>query len=111
MKDELIQARRDQDLSQSAVAELLGISPQAIQKFERYDNDPKLSTLRRYANAVGVIIEHRVTTDVGQSEFMAAQTAWTGSSKTVRDTMTLPGGLASPWQVANSKRHSFALAS
>ncbi|MDN5558781.1 MAG: helix-turn-helix domain-containing protein [Ruaniaceae bacterium] len=42
------------------MAKLLGVSQQAINKFERYDSDPKLSTIRRYANAVGVLVEHRV---------------------------------------------------
>lgn len=32
-----------------------GVTEQTISKFEQYDSDPKPSTVRRYANAVGVL--------------------------------------------------------
>jgi DNA-binding XRE family transcriptional regulator len=67
LKIELIAMRRDAGLTQKQVADLIGVTQQAINKLERYDSDPKLSTLRRYANAVGALVEHRVTQDVGQS--------------------------------------------
>ncbi len=60
LKVALVHARRGAGLTQADVAKLLGVSQQAINKFERYDSDPKLSTIRRYANAVGVLVEHRV---------------------------------------------------
>lgn len=53
-------------MTQKDVAELLGISQQAVQKFESYDSDPKMSTLARYANAVGALVTHSVEPDVGQ---------------------------------------------
>ncbi|MFA6298783.1 MAG: helix-turn-helix transcriptional regulator [Nocardioides sp.] len=108
MKDELIQARINLGLTQTAVAELLGLSPQAIQKFERYDNDPKLSTLRRYANAVGVIVEHRVTPDVGQSVVMAGRSSWESGTqvRTVVHQALAPGYRQGAW----SNRSSFAMA-
>ena len=57
----LIEARRAAGLTQRDVAEALGISQSAVSQFERYDNDPQLSTVRRYALAVGAAITHQVT--------------------------------------------------
>ena len=62
MRYELVQARRNAGLSQKRVAELLGVKQASVAAFERYDNDPKLSTIRRYALAVGAEISHTVTT-------------------------------------------------
>lgn len=59
----LLQARRDQGISQQQVADALGVTQPTIAAFERYDNDPRLSTVRRYAHAVGVVVSHSVTRD------------------------------------------------
>lgn len=92
----------------------MGVSPQAISKLERYDADPKLSTLRRYANAVGAIVEHRVTADRGQSEWMASNSNWPESFKlpprSVQATSIKTTTVAnSDW--SSEKRANFALAS
>lgn len=76
MKANLIELRQRAGLTQADVAALLGISQQAVNKLERYDSDPKLSTLRRYANAVGALVEHTVVQDIGQSEQLAAAGRW-----------------------------------
>lgn len=76
MRAKLIGLRERSGLTQAEVGELIGISQQAINKFERYDADPKLSTIRQYANAVGAIIEHHVTLDIGQSVLAAAPSPW-----------------------------------
>lgn len=76
LKSELVQMRRDAGLSQKQLAARMGISQQAIQKLERYDSDPRMSTLRRYANAVEALVEHRVTRDVGQSIWLAQPSEW-----------------------------------
>lgn len=72
MRAALVQLRRDAGLTQGDLAKLLDVSQQAISKFERYDSDPKMSTVRRYANAVGALIDHRVVRDHGQSIVLAA---------------------------------------
>lgn len=59
----LVQARLDAGLSQQQLADIMGVSQPTVAGFERYDNDPRLSTLRRYAHALGVAVEHRVTRD------------------------------------------------
>lgn len=76
MKASLIQLRRAANLSQQDIADRLGVSQQAINKIERYDSDPKLSTLRRYANAVGALITHEVFSDFGQSVWLASKSSW-----------------------------------
>ena len=63
----LVQMRKEQQLSQDDVAERLGITQPTVASFERYDSDPKLSTIRRYAQAVGLLICHRVELDRGQA--------------------------------------------
>lgn len=110
MKAKLVRLRRDSDLTQKQVADMIGISQQAIYKFERYDSDPKLSTLRRYANAVGALIEHNVVPDTGQSKHLASTPRWEAAAEVrnrrVRtNTATLVSG---SW--GNSKRTDFALA-
>lgn len=72
----MIGLRERAGLSQTEVGALIGISQQAVNKFERYDADPKLSTIRRYANAVGAIVEHHVTLDIGQSAVVATPSPW-----------------------------------
>ncbi|WP_235939522.1 helix-turn-helix domain-containing protein [Occultella kanbiaonis] len=57
----LVEARKDAGLSQRDVAEMLEIKQSSIAAFERHDNDPKLSTIRRYALAVGATVEHHVS--------------------------------------------------
>lgn len=59
----LLRARAQQGLTQAELAELMGVSQPTVASFERYDNDPRLSTIRRYAHAVGVTISHKVLLD------------------------------------------------
>ena len=59
----LLRARREQSLTQGQVADVMGVSQPTVASFERYDNDPRLSTIRRYAHAVGVTISHTVLLD------------------------------------------------
>ena len=64
----LVALRKEQGLKQKDIAERLGISQASVASFERYDNDPKLSTVRRYAHAVGALVAHAVELDCGQLE-------------------------------------------
>lgn len=59
----LLKAREIQGLTQKQIADMLGVSQPTVASFEAYDNDPKLSTIRRYAHAVGATISHSVTLD------------------------------------------------
>lgn len=52
--DELLAARRGQSLTQTAVATRMGIQQPTVSQFEAADSDPRISTLQRYARAVGM---------------------------------------------------------
>lgn len=57
---ELIALRRDRRMTEQAVAERMGVSEQDVVEFERYDSNPTLDLVRRYALAVGARLETRV---------------------------------------------------
>lgn len=113
MRTELISVRRLNGLTQADVAEIMGVTQQAVQKIERYDADPKLSTLRRYANATGAIVEHRVTRDYGQSMMLAQTTTWSrvGHLPTIDESRLLSVGVApsAGGQWSTLKRTDFRL--
>lgn len=70
---DLIAARHACGLTQDALAEILGVSQATVSAFERIGNDPKLSTIRRYARAVDVMVRHhvdRAPEPCGASEFL-----------------------------------------
>lgn len=56
----LIEARKANSLSQDDIAKAMGVTQATVSAFERLGNDPKLSTIRRYAKAVGAMIRHQV---------------------------------------------------
>ncbi|GAA3401719.1 helix-turn-helix domain-containing protein [Pseudarthrobacter polychromogenes] len=57
---ELIRMRIKKGLRQADVAAKMRRDPSAVSNFERLGGDPHLSTIRRYAQAVGLRIRHRV---------------------------------------------------
>lgn len=63
--DDLIKIRKD-NFTQAEVAGKLGVKQSTVAAFERYGNDPKLSTIRRYAHAIGALVAHKVEPDSGQ---------------------------------------------
>lgn len=58
--DELRQIRRRSGLTQREVADRLGVVQETVSAFERLGNDPRLSSIRRYALAVGALVTHNV---------------------------------------------------
>lgn len=59
--DRLVHIRKLHKLSQQDVADELGITRQAVSKFEQRNHDPRISTIIGYALAVGAHIDVRVT--------------------------------------------------
>ncbi|MER6581827.1 helix-turn-helix transcriptional regulator [Nonomuraea sp. NPDC001023] len=57
----LVMMRRQRGLTQAEVAERMGRSQPAVSDFERLGGDPHLSTIRRYALAIGAEVVHTVT--------------------------------------------------
>lgn len=92
--------REELGLSQSELGALLGITQASVSAFESED-DPKLSTIRRYAHALSVAVSH----DVEPAEIKFAQAQWRLRSTNVG---SLLGQV--PIDIATSKRVDFALA-
>lgn len=80
---DLIAARKRAGMSQLQVADAMGVSQSAVARVEGGDRDPRLSTLRRYAMAVAVLIEHKVKDD-SQRDLVPGYT-------TIETTTTEPG--------------------
>lgn len=57
---DLVAMRKRHGLTQELVAERMGVSQPTVAAFERYDANPTLSSVRRYALAVGAQIHHDV---------------------------------------------------
>ena len=55
-------AREARGLSASHIAKVIGVHRSVISKFENQTDDPRLSTLLRYAHAVGADVELNVVT-------------------------------------------------
>lgn len=52
--DKLVAARKDQGLRQIDVANTMGVGQPSISELERGETNPRLSTLIKYAEAIGV---------------------------------------------------------
>ncbi|MFB4277644.1 helix-turn-helix domain-containing protein [Nonomuraea sp. MTCD27] len=63
----LVAIRKQRGLTQAEVAERMGRSQPAVSDFERLGGDPHLSTIRRYALAVGAEVVHVVTAPASAS--------------------------------------------
>lgn len=58
--DQLVRTRKELGLSQAQVAQMMGRSQSVVSDIETMSSDPRLSTLRRYALAIGAAVKHRV---------------------------------------------------
>ncbi|MGY1660336.1 helix-turn-helix domain-containing protein [Geodermatophilus sp. SYSU D00705] len=58
--EELVRARRESDLSQTDVAARMGTSQSAVARLESGELDARLSTLERYAAALGRTVDWQV---------------------------------------------------
>jgi DNA-binding XRE family transcriptional regulator len=79
----LVAWRRRRGLTQEEIGRRMGVTQPAVAAFERTDADPKLSTIRRYALAVGVLIKHAVTELVHTSPVISNATPATGASSSI----------------------------
>lgn len=79
---DLVAMRRKLGLTQQDVADRQGVAQATVAAFERYDNDPKLSTIRRYAQVVGILIAHHVEADQGQLQLKNGE-GWAGGWKPI----------------------------
>ena len=58
--EELVRARRESELSQTEIAARMGTSQSAVARLESGDLDARLSTVERYAAALGRSVEWQV---------------------------------------------------
>lgn len=58
--EELVNARNRAGLNQDDVAKRMGVTQPTVSAIERLGKDLKLSTIRRYALAIGVVISHEI---------------------------------------------------
>ena len=58
--DELVRARQENDLSQTEIAARMGTSQSAVARLESGGLDARLSTLERYAAALGYTVNWHV---------------------------------------------------
>lgn len=54
---QLVGLRKKSGLTQSGVAEILGVSQQAISKFESLESSPTLATIITYAHAIDAVVQ------------------------------------------------------
>jgi predicted transcriptional regulator len=60
--EELVTARRESGLTQTDIGAAMGTSQSAIARLERGELDARLSTLERYAAAVGRTVDWQIRT-------------------------------------------------
>lgn len=67
-KQDLVDQRKKHKsrLTQGEVAERVGVAQSTVAELERYDSNPTLRTLQRYANAAEALISFRVQDDCGE---------------------------------------------
>lgn len=76
---DLIALRKSLGLTQAEVAATMGVTQPTVAAFEAYDNDPKLSSVRRYAHSIGALVIHRVDRDRG-GMYDTHDSAWQSAS-------------------------------
>lgn len=72
--EDLIEWRTKRALSQPEVASRMGVSQSAVSQFESMNGNPTLQTIRRYANAVGVRVNHIVFDDLAVATYETPNT-------------------------------------
>lgn len=61
LKEALVRARIEAGLSQTDLAELMGVNRSTVSRMERLDSNPRLSDIRQYAFWVGAEIDYRIS--------------------------------------------------
>ena len=98
--EDLVSLRREHKLSQQTVAERMGVSQPTVAAFERYDANPTVSSIIRYAMAVDALLDIKVVDDCGEG--VPATWQMTGAAQTtVRVSMPLrkTRAVADDWNI------------
>ncbi|NQX22718.1 helix-turn-helix transcriptional regulator [Curtobacterium sp. VKM Ac-2852] len=103
-----IRAKRlERGLSQAELGRLIGVSQATVSEFESGVTEPRLQTVRRYARALGIMIEHHVR-DADLSYARGTITLHTQLTATVH--LQRAGQVGSYSADANKQLTDFALA-
>ncbi|WP_435080191.1 helix-turn-helix domain-containing protein [Clavibacter michiganensis] len=80
--------RESKAITQAELAERMGIAQPTLAAFESQANDPKLSTIRRYAHALGVLIDHSINsvTEINHSDWGSSRVVHLPSVRARRTT-------------------------
>ncbi|MEV7770541.1 helix-turn-helix transcriptional regulator [Kitasatospora sp. NPDC086791] len=84
----LVAHRKSAKLTQKAVAADMETTQSAVSEFERQGGDPRLSTIMRYARAVGLKIYVKAHTD---QEVAQPSSSWTQVAETEERVPSSPG--------------------
>lgn len=79
--DELVKVRVDRGISQRDVARIMGVSQPRVCQFEASGSNPRLSTIRRYAMAVGALIRHTVELTMGNCSMGVGRLSYSRSAQ------------------------------
>ena len=83
--EQLTQVRKGMHVSQEELAFRMGVTQPAISAIEKGNSDPNLGTIRRYANALGLIVSYKIEqSDESWAPIPESNTCDTGS-ETDRD--------------------------
>lgn len=61
--EKLRQIRTSKDMSLAEFADLLGTSKQVLSRYERGDNTPKITTVQKYADILGIPLSYLTDDD------------------------------------------------
>lgn len=96
LMQKLVGMRAKHHLTQADVAERMGVSQPTVAAFERYDSNPTLSTIRRYALAVEACLEEDVVDDCASMRRLEA-IATDSPAPRFRPTRPMPNLAPSVW--------------
>ncbi|MFI7028365.1 helix-turn-helix domain-containing protein [Microbispora rosea] len=101
--DKLVKLRRRMGLSQKTVALRMQVRQPTVSGFETEGSDPRLSTLQRYARAVGARIK-LVVIITAETDWISTSTlAYRGTRSTQAKVVSIrKGDLASAWEASSS---------
>lgn len=107
--DSLVKLRQAMKLTQTQVAQRMGVKQPMISGFETEGSDPRVSTIQRFARAIEATITFRLTMPA-HCDWIPRSDRYEAVSAAPLATVTTaaPSPLATGW--AKSKRHEFARA-
>ena len=102
----LVRLRKEHKLSQQTVAERMGVSQPTVAAFERYDANPTVSSIIRYAMAVNALLDIKVVDDCGEG--VPATWQITGAAQATVRVPTLSRktqAVADDWSITQEPAH------